>query len=108
MELMMTTPYDRTRAVTDARELLQILASGQEATIGSVVQTLALRLLRHYPLDVDLDVSAAALPGVWAAPQHRQTGATAAPRSHGGTSGPGDADDIRSQGESDDQSASGS
>jgi hypothetical protein len=78
-ELLMTTPCERTKAVTDTRELLQILASGHEVAINGLVQTLALRLLRHYPLDVDLDVSAAALPGLWAAPHGR-----------------GDADDTRS------------
>ncbi|WP_216090020.1 BPSL0761 family protein [Burkholderia sola] len=96
MELMMTTPCERTKAVTDTRELLQILASGHEVAINGLVQTLALRLLRHYPLDLDLDVSAAALPGVWAAPQHRQTCPTVAPGCNSGALGQGDDDDIRS------------
>lgn len=95
MELMMTTPCERTKAVTDTRELLQILASGHEVTIGGLIQTLALRLLRHYPLAVDLDVSAAALPEVWAATQRRQTGATGPAGCDGVGLGRGDADDIR-------------
>lgn len=101
----MTTPRERTKAVTDTRELLQMLAAADEITIGGLVQTVALRLLRHYPLDIDLDVSAAALPGVWAAPAHRRPGSTAAPECQRGNHGKGDSDGIRSQGEDDDQTA---
>ncbi|MFM0557610.1 hypothetical protein P0D69_42735 [Paraburkholderia sediminicola] len=75
---MMTTPHERTKAVIDTRELLQMLASAEQITIDGLVQSVALSLLRHYPLDIDLDVSAAALPGVWAAPEHRRTRKTAA------------------------------
>ncbi|WP_335645876.1 hypothetical protein [Burkholderia ubonensis] len=46
-----------------------MLASADEVTICGLVQSVAVCLLRHYPLDVDLEVSAAALPGVWGAPQ---------------------------------------
>ncbi|WP_319001452.1 BPSL0761 family protein [Burkholderia sp. AU39826] len=66
----MTTPRERTKAVVDTREFLLILASADEITVRGLVQTMAMRLLRHYPLDIDLEVSAAALPGVWDAPQH--------------------------------------
>ncbi|WP_266243140.1 MULTISPECIES: BPSL0761 family protein [Paraburkholderia] len=65
----MTTPYERTKAVVDAREMLEMLASADEITIGGLVQSVAIGLLRHYPLNIDLDVSAAALPGVWAPPE---------------------------------------
>lgn len=61
----MTTPYERTKAVTDTREFLQMLASADQVNCHGNVQSVAERLLRHYPLDVDLAVSAAALPGVW-------------------------------------------
>lgn len=64
----MTTPYERTKAVVDTRELLEMLASADKITIGGLVQSVAIGLLRHYPLDIDLDVPAAALPGVWAPP----------------------------------------
>lgn len=99
----MTTPYERTKAVTDTRELLRMLASADEITISGLVQTVALGLLRHYPLDIDLDVSASALPGIWAAPNHRRTGPIAASERPTGTTGRGDAEDIRRQGEDDDQ-----
>jgi len=46
-----------------------MLASADEVTVRGLVQTMAMRLLRHYPLDIDLEVSAAALPGVWAIPE---------------------------------------
>ncbi|MET3551970.1 BPSL0761 family protein [Burkholderia sp. 567] len=65
----MTTPRERTKAVVDTREFLLILASADEVNVRGLVQTMAMRLLRHYPLDIDLEVSAAALPGVWAIPE---------------------------------------
>ncbi len=63
----MTTPYERTKAVIDTRALLQMLAAANHSDCHCNVQSVAQRLLRHYPLDVDLAVSAAALPGVWSA-----------------------------------------
>ena len=104
----MTTPRERTKAVTDTQELLQMLAAADEITIGGLVQTVALRLLRHYPLDIDLDVSAAALPGVWAAPAHRRASSTAAPACQRGTPGRPSAEDICNLGADDDQTACGS
>jgi hypothetical protein len=74
MERTMTTPDERTKAVIDTRELLQMLACANEITIDGLVQSVALGLLRHYPLDIDLDVSAAALPGIWAAPKRKRSG----------------------------------
>jgi hypothetical protein len=65
----MTTACERTKAVIGAREFLRVLASADEITILGLVQSVALGLFRHYPLDIDLEVSAAALPGVWAAPK---------------------------------------
>lgn len=64
----MTMPYERTKAVIATRELLQLLASSDDVVSGIDIRAIAVRLLRHYPLDVDLDISAAALPGVWAPP----------------------------------------
>lgn len=62
----MTTPADRTKAVVDARAFLRMLSNAEEVTIRGLVQSVAIGLLRHYPLDVDLDVSASALPEIWA------------------------------------------
>jgi hypothetical protein len=92
---MMTTPHERTKAVTDTRELLQMLASAEEITIRGLVQSVALGLLRHYPLDVDLEVSAAALPVIWATPEQQHTGSTVAPECQTRIPGRRDADDIR-------------
>lgn len=64
----MTTAYERTNAVVETREFLRTLASSGNAAPAGNVQPMAERLLRHYPLDVDLAVSAAALPGLWAEP----------------------------------------
>ncbi|MCG5078112.1 BPSL0761 family protein [Paraburkholderia tagetis] len=105
---MMTTPRERTKAITDTRELLQMLARADEITIGGLVQTVALGLLRHYPLDNDLDVSSAALPEIWAAPEHRQSGSTAAPQCQGNAPGENNAGEVRSRGEDDGCKAYGS
>ncbi|MGF6596313.1 hypothetical protein P3T23_001020 [Paraburkholderia sp. GAS448] len=67
----MTTPDERTKAVVETRSFLQLLAAEDEVTIPGLVRTVATGLLRHYPLDVDLDVSASALPEVWANPKCR-------------------------------------
>jgi hypothetical protein len=64
----MTTPAERTKAVVDTRQFLEMLASAEEVTIRGLVQSVAIGLLRHYPLNVDLDVSARALPEIWAQP----------------------------------------
>ena len=64
----MTTPDERTKAVRDTNEFLRTLASVDQITIPGLIQTVAVDLLRHYPLDVDLEASASALPGVWARP----------------------------------------
>ncbi|WP_311734883.1 MULTISPECIES: BPSL0761 family protein [unclassified Paraburkholderia] len=62
----MTMPDERTRGVFGARELLFTLAQGPGAYSADPVRTLAKALLRHYPLEVDVAVSALALPNVWA------------------------------------------
>lgn len=64
----MTTPAERTKAVVDTRAFLEMLANAEEVTIRGLVQSVAIGLLRHYPLNVDLAVSAFALPGVWTHP----------------------------------------
>ena len=65
----MTTAYERTKSVIETRKFLQMLTSADDLASRSHVQSVAERLLRHYPLDIDLEVSAAALPAVWAAPE---------------------------------------
>jgi hypothetical protein len=64
----MTTAEERTRAVVGARDLLETLADGRGPYCADLVRTLAMTLLRHYPTVVDIDVSAAALPNLWAEP----------------------------------------
>ncbi|RIV38821.1 BPSL0761 family protein [Burkholderia pseudomallei] len=65
----MTTAYERTKAVLETRKLLQLLGSPTGTATRDTVRDAALLLLRHYPLDIDLEISAAALPEIWAAPQ---------------------------------------
>jgi hypothetical protein len=105
---MMTTPRERTKAITDTRELLQMLARADEITIGGLVQTVALGLLRHYPLDNDLDVSATVLPEIWAAPEHRQLCSSGAPLRQGNAPGESNTDEVRCRGEDDGCKAYGS
>ncbi|WP_082991769.1 BPSL0761 family protein [Paraburkholderia tropica] len=62
----MTIPYERTKAVIETRELLQLLASSDGSAMPCRIHDLARHLLRHFPLNVDLDVSAAVLPNIWA------------------------------------------
>ncbi|SAK99574.1 hypothetical protein AWB76_07747 [Caballeronia temeraria] len=70
----MTIPAERTKAVVHTREFLEMLASAEEVTIRGLVQSVAIGLLRHYPLNVDLDVSASALPEIWAQPTVERPG----------------------------------
>ncbi|RKF36693.1 BPSL0761 family protein [Paraburkholderia fungorum] len=70
----MTTPAERTKAVVDARNFLQLLSNAEEVTIRGLVQSVAIGLLRHYPLDVELDASASALPEIWARPTAERLG----------------------------------
>ncbi|SDJ27212.1 hypothetical protein SAMN04487926_14045 [Paraburkholderia steynii] len=67
----MTTARERTNAVVGTREFLRTLASSGNATPAGDVQRTAEHLLRHYPLDGDLAVSAAALPDLWEDPNRR-------------------------------------
>ncbi|WP_341875008.1 BPSL0761 family protein [Burkholderia pseudomallei] len=69
----MTTAYERTKSVIETREFLQMLASADDLASCSHVQSVATCLLRHYPLNIDLEVSAAALPGVWCSPKANGT-----------------------------------
>ncbi|WP_260428959.1 BPSL0761 family protein [Burkholderia cepacia] len=64
----MTTAHERTNAVTETRRFLQMLASDDSCANNCDLGAEAVRLLRYYPLDVDLDVSAAALPNLWTSP----------------------------------------
>ncbi|MGA7779104.1 MAG: BPSL0761 family protein [Paraburkholderia sp.] len=64
----MTKPDERTKAVLETRDFLRLLAVADEVNIPGLVQSVASGLLRHYPLDSDLAVSALALPELWALP----------------------------------------
>jgi hypothetical protein len=67
----MTTPDERTRAVLDTRRFLETLATADEITVAGLVRTVAIGLLRHYPLDLDISISASAAPGIWVQPDRR-------------------------------------
>lgn len=104
----MTTPHDRTKALTDTRELLLMLASADEITIRGLVQSVAIGLLRHYPLDLDLEVSAGVLPGIWAVPEHSRNGLTATSDCQDQMPAWRDVDAITHRGQDDGRAACGS
>ncbi|SMG39856.1 BPSL0761 family protein [Paraburkholderia susongensis] len=69
----MTMPEERTKAILETRHFLETLLASEDEIMWGLVRTMAARLLRHYPQDVDLGVSALALPGVWAPPEDKQS-----------------------------------
>jgi hypothetical protein len=69
----MTTPDERSRAVMETRWFLETLVGACEPIdVPGLVQSVAEGLLRNYPLDVDLMVSASALPELWGDPSRRR------------------------------------
>ena len=71
----MTMPDERTRSLVQTREFLQELVDSERTPgVPEAVRRQAHRLLRHYPLDMHVDLLSAALPN-WFAPT--------APRAHG-------------------------
>jgi len=59
----MTMPDERTRAVLQAREFLQALATGEwPIELPPRVRREAQRLLRHYPRASDIELAHLALP----------------------------------------------
>jgi hypothetical protein len=108
MELMMTTPRERTKAVTETRNLLQMLASAKQITVNGLIQSVALGLLRHYPLDTDLEVSAARLPAIWGEPEHPEDGSASAAECQRRCPGQLDADESSKPGAEDERTAWGS
>ena len=65
----MTTPFERTRAVVETRIFLEQLSSGRlPSTSLKDLQGVADALLRHYPDETNLRLSAQVLPFLWAEP----------------------------------------
>lgn len=58
----MNTPYERTKAVIETRELLHERARINGPDVPRVIHDLVRQFLRHFPIDVDIEVSAAELP----------------------------------------------
>lgn len=74
----MTMPCERTRSVVQAREFLRELM--ESADVPESVRREARRLLRHYPSDGDLRLTALALPGWWERPSEESTASNQFPR----------------------------
>lgn len=66
----MTTPAERTRAVTRARRFLERLQTDKR--LPADLRSEALQVLRHYPGYAELDLSASALPAVWGSTRFRE------------------------------------
>ncbi|REG52095.1 hypothetical protein B0G80_8611 [Paraburkholderia sp. BL6669N2] len=64
----MTLPYERTRSVIGARQLLIDLAAASDNADLEKFRALSRRLLRHFPEPIDLQLSAGFAPGIWADP----------------------------------------
>ncbi|WP_035998000.1 BPSL0761 family protein [Paraburkholderia caribensis] len=64
----MTIPEERTEAVIRTRLLLQQLTLSDYPHDWNRYRLRAEALLRHYPTFADLDLSARALPLIWAPP----------------------------------------
>lgn len=62
----MTVPYERTQAVLRTRDLLEELSAGEQIDTDTLRRR-ASSLLKHFPEPIDIQVSAAYLPTVWAA-----------------------------------------
>jgi hypothetical protein len=70
-----TMPNERTRAVLQARDFLQELATGEwPCALPSGVRREAQRLLRHFPHDNDMELAHLALP-TWFGPTRGSGGA---------------------------------
>ena len=62
----MTLPDERTRAIVKARNFLYDLTDPKKTPrIPKAVRERARRILKHYPWDSYLDMTAEALPDVW-------------------------------------------
>jgi hypothetical protein len=62
----MTLPDERTRAIVNARNFLYDLIDPKKTPrIPKAVRERARRILKHYPWDSYLDMTAEALPDVW-------------------------------------------
>lgn len=68
----MTTPTERTRAVSRAKRFLERLQFDKR--VPADVRSEALQVLRHYPGYAELDLSADALPAVWGSTRFRERG----------------------------------
>jgi hypothetical protein len=59
----MTTPFERTRAIIETRELLEMLFDPvQTPGVPEVVREYARKLLRHYPNRANVQLAHLALP----------------------------------------------
>ena len=67
----MTMPDERTRAVMQTKEFLQLLAAAGKSEVPENIQKEARRLLRHFPSSMDLEFAASACPEWWGPPKSR-------------------------------------
>jgi len=66
----MTLPYERYRAVNNAREFMYaLLDPKQTPKVPKAVRQWAHRALRHYPLPYEMKIAAEKAPDLFEAPQ---------------------------------------
>jgi hypothetical protein len=68
----MTLPFERTLAVLKTQEFLLDLAFSPANMDPELLRARARTLLRHFPEDVDLILSAALVPRIWGKPDARR------------------------------------
>lgn len=62
----MTLPNERTRAIVNTRNFLYDLADPKKTPrVPKAVRQEALRVLKHYPWNLHLDITAAVMPDIW-------------------------------------------
>lgn len=61
----MTTPTERTAAVQKTRAFLEMLAHGEGNNVSQDIALRAETLLRHYPSDLELELTSAVYPTCW-------------------------------------------
>lgn len=70
----MTIPIERTKSVVHTRELLESIV--RDTSLPATLREHANWCLRHFPLDVHLELSAQEAPSLWASPSKLQQDAT--------------------------------
>ncbi|EUC16534.1 BPSL0761 family protein [Paraburkholderia hospita] len=64
----MTMPNEHTKAFIETRWFPRTPSDSEDEVMWNLVRSAAIQLIRHYPLDADIDISSSTVPSVWATP----------------------------------------